>query len=436
MNDLNRLADALQDLLTDSADRLARESGFVRRRRKVTGSLFAQSLVFTHWGQRDASQSRVQGTAAAVGLNISRQGLEQRFTDRAAEFLERLLADATPRLVQSPVAIPLFERFTTVEVRDSSTIALPDDLAETYRGGKSGTTRGEKAALKLTLGLDLKTGALRLELGDGRAADLSFATATADPPAGGLVLADLNYFCQEKFRRWGRAGAYWLSRLKVHTALCDTRGRRLDVLEALRAAGDRDLDRDVALGARQRIACRLIARRVPPAVAEVRRQRLREKSRRRGDRVSQLALALCDWTIWVTNVPRAPLPVEEAVSLARMRWQVEMTFRLWKSHGGIDEWDSERPYKALCQVYGKLVAMVVKHWAIVAGCWEHADRSPAKAAEMIGAFAMSLAHALRSPEWLRAVLHHIRVVLEVACRMERRESLNAHDMILCFGAEP
>jgi hypothetical protein len=24
----------------------------------------------------------------------------------------------------------------------------------------------------------------------------------------------------------------------------------------------------------------------------------------------------------------------------------------------------------------------------------------------------------------------------VACRMERRESLNAHDMILCFGAEP
>jgi hypothetical protein len=437
MNDLNRLAHALQDLLTDAADRIGRETGFVRRRRAVTGSSFAQSLVFTHLGDRDASQSRLQGTAAAVGLNISRQGMEQRFTARAAEFLKRLLADATTRLIQSPVAVPLFGRFSTVEVLDSSVIALLDELAGIYRGGKSGTTRGEKAALKLTVGLDLKSGALRgPELSDGRAADLSFTTATADPPAGGLALADLNYFSLEKFQSWGRAGAYWLSRLKLHTATYDTRGRRLDVLTTLRAAGGRDLDLDVALGARQRIACRLIARRVPSDVAEVRRRRLREKSERRGDRVSESALALCDWTVLVTNVPRESLSVEEAVALARMRWQIEMVFRLWKSHGGIDEGNSTRPDKALCLVYSKLLAMVVEHWAIVAGCWGHSDRSPAKAAKMIGAFSLSLALAIRNVRRLRGVLRHLKQVLEAACRMEKRKSLNAHDMILRFDPQP
>jgi hypothetical protein len=437
VDDLNRLARHMQDLLTGTADRTARECGFVKRARKVTGANFAQALVFTWLGEPGASQSGLQGTAAAVGLELSRQGLEQRFTPAAAEFLKRLLADATARMIGSPVAIPLMDRFTSFEVLDSSTVALPDGLAEVYRGGQSGTTAGEKAAVKLTVGLDLKTGALRgPALGDGRAADLSSALATADPPKGGLALADLNYFSLEKFQSWGRAGAYWVSRLKVRTAVFDGRGRRLDVLAVLRAAGDQDVDLDARLGARERLACRLIARAVPPEVAELRRQRLREKSRRRGDRVSALALALCGWTILVTNVPRAALSIAEAVAVARMRWQIELVFKLWKSHGGIDRWNSRRPYKALCCVYGELLAVVVEHWAIVTGCWSRPDRSPDKAARMIRKFALSLALAIGSLERLRDVLRHAKRVLEIACRMERRKSRNAHEMILCFGAEP
>ena len=437
MCDLNRLARQMQALLTTTADRIARDCGFVKRARKVTGSNFAQALVFTWLGEPDASQSSLQGTAAAVGLSLSRQGLDQRFTPRAAEFLQRLLADATGRLIDTPVAIPLMDRFTTFEVLDSSIVALPDELAAVYRGGKSGTTAGEKAALKLTVGLDLKTGALRGPvLGHGRAADLCVAAAVADPPKGGLALADLNYFDLGKFRSWGLAGAYWVSRLKVRTAVYDRQRRRLDLLATLRAAGDQDVDRDVLLGSRERLACRLIARKVPPEVAEVRRRRLREKSQRRGDKVSALALALAEWTILVTNLPRELLSVEEAVAVARMRWQIELVFKLWKSHGGIDEWNSDRPDKVLCTLYGKLLAMVVEHWTIVTGCWSHPDRSPAKAARMIGKFALSLAVAIRSVTRLRAVLRQAKLVLESACRMEKRKSRTAHEMILCFGAEP
>ena len=54
VNDLNRLARAMQDLLTGTADRLAREAGFVRRQRKVTGANFAQALVFSFLGDSKA----------------------------------------------------------------------------------------------------------------------------------------------------------------------------------------------------------------------------------------------------------------------------------------------------------------------------------------------------------------------------------------------
>jgi hypothetical protein len=437
MTNLTQLAETMQVLLTTEADDLARHTGFIRRQRKVSGSNFAQTVVFTALAEPDATHDRRLTTAATVGLTITAKGLDKRFNARGATFLRELLRSAVSQAVGSPVAIPVLQRFTAVEVLDGSTIALPDELADLFRGGRSGTTTGAQAAVKITVGLDLVSGTLRgPELSAGRAADLSAALAVADPPAGALHLADLNYFSLEKFARWGTCGAYWLSRLKSGTAVSHE-GRRLDLVAFLRAAGDADVDCDVVLGSQKRVACRLIARRVPAAVAEQRRQRLLHKSRRRGDRPSALSLALCDWTVLVTNVPRGLLSVEEAVALARMRWQIELIFKLWKGRGGVDEFRSARPAAALCELYGKLLAQVVRHWVVVVGAWSRRDRSLTKAAEVVGALALSLAAAIGSAGRLRGVLSQARRMMEVAARMEKRSRApNAHDVIFCLDPEP
>jgi hypothetical protein len=435
---LTQLAGTMQAFLTTEADELARQTGVVVRRRKISGSNFAQTVVCTARAEPGATRGRRLHAAATVGLVITDKGLEKRFDARGAAFLRAMLQAAISKAVASPVAIPLLRRFTAVEVLDGSTIALPDALAHLFRGGRSGTTTGAKAAVKITVGLDLVSGRLSgPELSDGRAADLSAALAVADPPAGALHLADLNYFSLEKFTRWGECGAYWLSRFKSGTAMYDTDGRRIDLVASLRAAGGADVDRDVVLGSQRRMACRLIARRVPAAVATQRRQRLLDKSQRRGDRPSALSLALGEWTILVTNVPRDLLNVEEAIALARMRWQIELIFKLWKSHGGVDQWCGDDPDSALCQVYGKLLAQVVQHWVIVAGAWSLVDRSLTKAARVVRDLALSLVAAMRSVRRLREVLGQARRLMGVVARMERRKKrLNAHAMILCLGSEP
>lgn len=438
MTNLTQLAETMQALLTTEADLLARQTGFVIRQRKVSGSNFAQTVVFTALAQPDATKDRRRNTAATVGLVITDKGLEKRFDARAATFLRAMIQAAVSQAVASPVVIPLLRRFTAVEVLDGSTIALPDALAGTFQGGRSGTTTGAKAALKITVGLDLISGVLSgPELSHGRAADLSAALAVADRPAGSLHLADQNYFSLEKFARWGACGAYWLSRFKSGTTVSDAQGRRIDLVASLRAAGDADVDRDVVLGGRRRVPCRLIARRVPAAVAEQRRQRLLDKCKDRGDKVSALSLALCEWTILVTNVPRGLLSVEEGVALARMRWQIELIFKLWKSHGGVDEWSGGDPDSALCQVYGKLLAQVVQHWVIVAGAWSLADRSLTRAARVVKDLALSLAAAMRSVTRLRGVLAQAHRLMQIGARMERRKKRpSAHEMILCLGSEP
>lgn len=172
-------------------------------------------------------------------------------------------------------------------------------------------------------------------------------------------------------------------------------------------------------------------------MADQRRRRLLDKCVDRGNRASDLSLALCDWTILVTNVPRELLSVEEAVALARMRWQIELIFKLWKSRGGIDEYRSSKPQSALCEVYGKLLAQVVRHWVIVVGAWSRRDRSLTKAAEIVGLLAMSLATAMPCLRRLRGVLSHARQVMEIAARMEKHgASPNAHDVIFCLDTGP
>ena len=436
MTTLSDLAQTMQDLLTTTADELAEQCGFVQRKRKVTGATFAQAVVFTAMADTDAPRSRFRVVAAAVGLNASRQALDKRFNERGATFLRELLRAAIVEMVASPVAIPLLQRFGAVEVLDSSVVALPEELAELYPGGRSGrdATDRPNASVKLTVGLDLTSGTLRgPELSAGRSGDLKAPLATAAPPKGGLQLADLNYFDLTKFARWQTDGAYWLSRLKSGTKVHDAQGRRLDLVAFLHAAGDADVDIDILLGSRQRLACRLIARRVPAEVADLRRRRLLEKSADRGNRPSAVSLALCDWTILVTNVPRELLSVTEAVALARMRWPIELIFKLWKSQGGIDVYRSGQPQAVLCEVYGKLLAQVVQRWVIVAGAWSLTDRSMTKAAWVVKDLALSLAAVIRGVPRLREILAPIRILMQIVAQIERRKKrLSAHDMILCL----
>ncbi len=60
----------------------------------------------------DATLSELCQAGAAVDVDISCQGLDQRFSQSAATFLKALLDRAVEEMVVSdPAAIPLLERF-------------------------------------------------------------------------------------------------------------------------------------------------------------------------------------------------------------------------------------------------------------------------------------------------------------------------------------
>src|SRR6185437_17150001 len=114
---------------------------------------------------------------------------------------------------------------------------------------------------------------------------------------------------------------------------------------------------------------------LPPEVVARRRQRLVEAARREQTTPSAAQLALAAWAVCVTSLPAERLSLPEALALYRLRWQIELLFKLWKSHGAIDRSRSAQPWRVLCEVYAKLLAMVVQHWLLLVSCWGLANKS-------------------------------------------------------------
>jgi hypothetical protein len=432
MTTVHQLAPVLERVFGTFAEEKARAVGFVRRRSKLDGIAFARTMVFGWLGSPDASLSGLAQMAATVGVKISNQGLDQRFGQKAADFMKEILSAVVAEVVAaSQVDIPLLQRFSAVVLQDSSTVILPNDLSTVWRGNGSRTGDGE-AALKIQVQLDLSNGALTGPLMEnGRSQDRNSPIQSVPLPRGALRIADLGYFSLDGLRNLEVEGDFYLSRLQANTAVFDEQGNRLNLVDELRKAGSGcKVDIPVQLGVKHRLRARLLAVSVPEEVANARRRRLRRGATVRGQGVSKQALAMADWTILVTNVPQEKLSVDEALILARARWQVELLFKLWKWYGRIDEWRSENPWRILCETYAKLTAVVIQHWLMVTSIWAYPDRSLVKAAQTIRAYAVMLASGIAGAIELVVALEEIQRCLGCGCRMNKRKRKpNTHQLL-------
>jgi hypothetical protein len=417
------LADTLQTLFTTTARQLATDSGFVRRQRKLTGPSFAQGLVFAWLDNPQATLDDLAVAVAPDGQTLTPQSRDERFTPRAADFLRRLLLEAVGHVVAAqPTALPLLRRFSGVYLLDSTGIALPPVLAELWPGcgGRGDPTVG-RAALKVQVCYEVNRGALEgLSLHPGRAADNTAALAQQPLPAGSLRLADLGYFDLDRLQIYDQQHVYFVSRLQARTTVYDADGRKWPLGTLLTTRACDRLDEWVTVGTKQRLRCRLLAVRCPAAVATQRRRRLTVQAAKHGRRVSAECLTLCDWTVFICNAPPCLLTLPEAWVLYRVRWQLELLFKLWKSQGGIDESRSGQAYRVLCEVYAKLLAMVVQHWLLLLGGGGFSVRSQRKAARVVRRLAVGVASVLGRDRELRRLLRLLARMVRRCGRVNRR----------------
>jgi hypothetical protein len=419
-----QVAAAMQAVFGKSIDDLARDTHCVRRQRKFSGASLTKTLVLTVLLRPAARNRDYQAMAAKAGVLVTEEAIDHRFTDELVLFLEALLRQAVSQTLAAKAAdTPLLKKFSDVRIGDSTTLTLPDEFADRFPSC-GGSENAGLAAMKIQVLWSLLMGhILAWQITSGRASDAKSEIAAALPPARSLSVLDLGYFSLDRFRRVGEADAYWISRLQHGTKVFDTAGKCLDLSAFLRMQGkDGLVDVAVLLGEKERIACRLIAVRVPEEVASRRRQRISEKARDHGREPSQEYLELQGWTIFVTNCKEELLTWKEVVVLYRARWQIELLFKLWKSHNHLAALElSVSPQRQMAVLYAKLIGVVVQHWILLSEAWNDVRRSLRKAAAVLRDWIVLLLAVLDDCKRLCDLLSRLGASIAATAHITRRK---------------
>jgi len=359
MDQITRLGGWLTTLFSTLADELARETGFVERNRAFSGSKFVRTLVF---GWVKNTQATIEELAEE--LNVTESALQQRLTPKSVALMRTLLENACAYYFAAvPQDTELTARFSKIYVEDCTSIKLLNSLSEEFPGCGGAEVGQGAAGWKALVRIEVKSGALAVvSWARGREHDLNLSRQAGDPPPGSLYLADLGFWCPERLDHMRKQGVSWISRVPAGATL-SVNGQPREELTAFlsRQKSDR-IDVQVLLGEKA-FSFRMVAVRCPAHIAAERKRKLRKKSKKRGRPVSRKQLIACEWLVLVTSLSQDECSIEELWTLYRVRWQIELVFKRWKSLMDLDKSRARtNGSRQLTELYAKLLGCLVTHW--------------------------------------------------------------------------
>ncbi len=220
--------------------------------------------------------------------------------------------------------------------------------------------------MKIQLGYEYRSGQLEaLWIEDGRTPDQSCPLPKELSQAGDLVLVDLGYTNQHLFAQLDAKGVYFLTRLQGQIGLYQNE-TDTDIFDILAYVNQLPAtiqmgERDLYLGQKAKVRVRVVYYRVPPKVAEERRRKAKQAAKKRGKACSQSTLDRLDWAFFITNAPCEWLTTEQIWIVYRVRWQIEILFKVWKQEMDWAAMGAWRVARILTQFYGRCLAIVLCH---------------------------------------------------------------------------
>jgi len=403
----------IQDFFNkEEIEEVARRTKFVQRCSPLSGFIFVQAAIFAFIDDPQANLDDLAQACADLGVEISLQGFAQRLNAYTLEFLKEMLSKAMVQFKNnSPLPLPILQQFSTINLVDSTVIALPDNMAVEFPGCGGD---GPQASVKIQLKFEFLHGNLsQIVFQGGKEPDQNFEAYLEEVQAGSLNINDLGYFVLANLRRIDKEKeAYYISRYLFGTSILTPDEETINLGARLKQATRQAFEMEVLLGATEKVPCRLICIPLPQEVADRRRQKAKEKAKRKGKALSQAYLALLDWLIFVTNVPQAMLSMEQVALLYRVRWQIELVFKLWKSYCDLDHIQGLRRERVLFELYAKMIGLILTQFLLAPlrmpqGAWANREISFFKGRDIFQRFALDLMRSLQKLDDLAAVLTKI-----------------------------
>ncbi len=415
-------------LSKDKLDKMARDTKFIIRKRKITAS----KIVDAYCSEAVKGTPSCRNTAASIenggGGLASKQAVHKKtgfsFLFFLTSILGWLLAAKTRMIETLRLLITPVNGYKRILIQDSTVIQLPTALWEEFSGVAN--KHGKSCNARIQAAYDLLSESFVQFSIDPYSKNDLLAAPELQLQDGDLVLRDRGYFKPGEIKRLIDAGAHCIYRFKAKTVLIDPQtNKRVNLLEALR--GGKSIDAQFLLNNAERTKVRIAAVPIPEKEADEKRSRLIVESKHSP---SEESLALQGWAIFVTTIPQEESSFEQLFMLYSLRWRIETIFKTWKGCLSFTKFTNCSSIQLRAVITARLIAATLATQYIYA-CYapkirESADKmlSLAKTVEYAARFPAKIASLLRELKSCKEGLGNAGKALAAYCCYDKRKRNN------------
>lgn len=345
----------------------AYETGFCKKISKFSPIMFIESLLYDATSEVTKSLNQI-----AVNINkkysvaISKQGVEQRFTKGAVKYVQSLIGDLLSNQLNSSIDAGWFSLFNRVLIKDSTKFDVSDNLAEQLPGFGGSAS---KAGVCIQYEFDIKSGDVcDLSITPANVPDTKNATTSiGNVKTGDLIIRDLGYSKISCFKTIDKVEAYFISRLNISTLVYEITNEKpveLDFNELynrMKEGNISRLEKQVLIGKEDKLPVRIIIELMPLDIVTQRLKKTNAQNKKKGYKTSKNYKTRSCFNMYITNIDKDVLAVDKIVKIYKIRWQVELVFKAWKSIFGIDN-NNRMKYERLICVLNIRLLLILINW--------------------------------------------------------------------------
>ncbi|QUG87162.1 IS4 family transposase [Bacillus nitratireducens] len=376
-DEFHLFAEALQRCLSPHIlQQLAQETGFVKRKSKYGARDLAALCIWISQQVASDSLTRLCSQICAnTATLMSPEGLNQRFNRCAVLFLQRVFSLLIKSKLNdsSQISSQYTSYFQRIRILDATIFQVPNHLASIYPG--SGGC-AQTAGIKIQLEYDLHSGKfLNFQMEPGKNNDKTFGTECLDTlRPGDLCIRDLGYFSLKDLDQMDQRGVFYVSRLKLNNRVYvknespeffrngTVKKQSLyvllnleDIMHQIKPEDTYEIQ-NVYIG-QQKLPSRVVIYRLTSTQIHKRRKQQTYVEKKKRVTYSEKSKRLTEINVYITNIPWDVVPMEHIHDIYSLRWQIEIVFKTWKSHFGINRCHNVKREHLECHLYGQLIAI-------------------------------------------------------------------------------
>jgi len=306
------------------------------------------------------------------GIDIKRQSLHDRFNDYALIFLKNVLEKLLQKQFSNNRLLKGYEGFKRILLKDSICFQIDKSMADSYPG-RGGNATG--AAVRIQFEYNLLDGRINdLSVNPYNDQDAKNSLETIElSEEGDLIIRDLAYMSRKVLKSLTELCAFFLCRVSPSVNVyVEKKGEFVKedftkVTNYMKKNHIASMEKEVYLG-KEKLKVRLILHLLPEEEIAKRLKKAKRKIQRKGfKKLSNENKARMSLNLFITNAFECSISQKDVWPLYRLRWQIELIFKVWKSICEIEKVKKVNKKRLECYIFSKLIFIVLgwqMMWAI------------------------------------------------------------------------